>query len=475
MSKHVPRLSEARTPGEILTASAAFARYERDGGSSATLDVPSDFDLAQWSLHESPSEGMEANRSLNAVLKGGSWEWGMLSPHQPIVDDMPLCAVSHLADLVSDDGTSEMVAIQALPFELVHANWCSHGKPSRPVHPVVPLVRAWQRRPRVGKDFRPRERASLARLHLITADQVQRLPNFDQSPQDGNQLQPHLPGLSAVEGYACPSWLLSLYDRAGGRVLSQGKGAPWDLRLMIAALLHLHIDERDGFTRTRSFSAKYVESWLHPDGWRNRSRDWHLFPEALARIDSLSRLYIPGHGRFGLVWASGIPAFHMDRTVEFHLRIPGRAAAGARLSWPRLCRYGAESAVLYRAYLAAVAYLDRSSVDGHPITVEIGAPVLDAHGEPIRLQGKGGKPGPMVRDHGSLSENPASRYVGVLDGYDLARMVGLDPSNRVYRFKARRAFERLNLDGVIDLRETGSGLRIFGRLAQSDTVDETSY
>ena len=216
------------------------------------------------------------------------------------------------------------------------------------------------------------------------------------------------------------------------------------------------------------FLHAYVESWIHPDGWSNRRRDWWRFPEALGRLATLSKIYIPGHGRFGLVLASGIPATPSDATVEFHARVPPSAGPGARLSWYWLCRYGAESAALYRAYVAAVTHLDRCAVRGHPITAEIGAPVLGEDGLSRRRKG-----GAQVRDQQVLVANPVARYVPTLDGADLAGMMGFDATNRVMRYRARQAFQRLASDGLLDLRETGPRharrYQLFGPRSESES------
>ena len=450
MPEKVPKLREARTSEQILTAAAAYARYARDPGATGPYDTPGALDLAEWWGRESRPAGAAANNLLAETLREGRREWGMLRRPRVVLDDEPLCAVSPIADLTDTTGREHYTVFKASPLEFVHERWLEHGFRRRAVHPIVPLVDGWQRRSRDGLEFRPKQRASLPRLHRITAVEVASLPPL-LSPFDVNDTaEVHLPVFTPTEGHGCPPWLLSLYDRAGGRVLHQGIGAPWDLRLLVGVFLHLHLHGRDGWTRIMAFPSRYVESWIHPDGWSNRRRDWWRFPEALGRLATLSQIHIPGHGRFGLVWASGIPATPSDATVEFHARVPPSAGPGARLSWYWLCRYGAESASLYRAYLAAVTHLDRCAVRGHPITAEIGAPVVGENGRPKRRRG-----GAQVRDWTVLVANPLARFVPTLDGADLAGMMGFDPTNRVMRFRARQAFQRLARDGVVELRETG--------------------
>ena len=327
-------------------------------------------------------------------------------------------------------------------------------------HPFAPVVRAWIDRQPV-KPFRPVNRASLPRIHRTTNDDSQLLKSaslpawLDDDPSiDPAQLV--LPGLAAPVSRS-PNWLLDLYDQAGGESLAQGRGAPWDLRLFVAALLHLHIDDRDGDWHRLPLPLADVIKWLHPDGWANRRRDWEKLPAALR---AMSGLYIPmpGVGSMVLAFASVIPRKPHHPGVEFTIRLPRSAAAGARIDWPRLCQYGKDSAALYRAYLSVCSVLDNSAHKGQPITRQIAAPVIGPDGKRKRRKG-----GAIVRDSETLIDNPASRFVQLVTDADAARFIGFDPTHHQRRTDARRALERLAADGVIELEPAGRGqFRIFG-------------
>ena len=308
-------------------------------------------------------------------------------------------------------------------------------------NPAAVLLNAFHNRPRKAKPFRPKGRALLPRWDRIVADDgsdLRGLPDVDEVPAGG---QLNLPGFEPVVT-DCPSWLLWLYDRAGRAPGNWGRGARWDMRLFVGAFLNLRLDERDGQWRSLRFPTDEVIQWLHPGGWGNRRRDWERLPAALASLrERLANIYVPGLGSVTMIWPSVVPVRPTDPLVEFTLRVPSVAARGASVDWPRLCAYGVESDVLYRALLSVSAFLDRSSHRGRPVTAQ--------------LEGKRGTAGAMV-------PNPARRYVKPLDGYDLARMIGLDPQNKRRRHEARRAFERLDSDGVIDFQGDGSGFRIFG-------------
>ena len=201
-----------------------------------------------------------------------------------------------------------------------------------------------------------------------------------------------------------------------------------------------------------------MTAWLHPDGWANARRDWNRFPEALrAMRDRLAYVPVPGLGSVAMLLPSVIPLHRDDPLVEFTVRIPRAAARGARVEWPRLCRYGTESSALYRAYLSTMAHLDQASHRGHAITADIGAPLLSPSGEPRRR-----KSGELVRSAHDTTPNPSARFVRPLTDADLTRMIGFDPANKRRRYDARKAFERLDADGVIDLPRARGGVRLFG-------------
>ena len=137
--------------------------------------------------------------------------------------------------------------------------------------------------------------------------------------------------------------------------------------------------------------------------------------------------------------------------------MPRSAAAGTRIDWPLLCQYGKESAALYRAYLSVCSVLDNSARHGQPLTRQIAAPVIGHDGKRKRRKG-----GVIVRDPGTLIDNPAAQFVKRLTDADAARFVGFDPASKQRRHDARRALERLADDGVIEIEHTGGGrFRIF--------------
>ena len=323
-----------------------------------------------------------------------------------------------------------------------------------------------------AEPYRPVNRASLPRLHRVSALDAHALaPVPDTLPafMDGDiadRPQMALPGLETGPG--CPSWILSLFDRSGGGPVSDGRGAPWSLRLFVGALLHLAVADRDGEWHTLRFPVAEVERWLHPNGWTNRRRDWAKLPKALQ--DMQRRFgYVPVRG-FGSVMVAAptvIPISVSDPIVEFTVRLPPAAASGARLDWNRLRRYGAESAPRYRAYLAVAALLDQTAHRGAPVTRLIGAAKTTASGKPVMRRGR------PVRDDSVMVPHPFASYAPTFTDRDAARFVGFDPDDRRRRCAAIGALELLADDDVIDLVRGPRGtFRLFGPRRQAKAVAE---
>ncbi len=341
-----------------------------------------------------------------------------------------------LATKDTDQGSSATADDPLYRFMVEHLEWMLTDQPIE-THPAAAPIRTWWSKPKPVEPYRPRPRAVLANWNtdgdkdrfLLQARQPMPMP-------EGVQLMLDLPELTP-KGSA--SWLLDLFDRAGGKTMRQGRGAPWDMRLFVGAILHLPIAKRDGQWHTLSLPTNEVIRWLHPDGWHNQTRDWQHLPDALFRMNKeLGFVAIQGLGYVQVVGATVIPKEPSDPFVEFTIRIPKTAAYGARLDWQRLCQYGQVSAVLYRAYLAAVDFMHLSAEQGKAVEQAV--------------KGKDGK----------LRPNPSTRYVRGLTKGELTEMIGLDLNRRNNPGRAIDAFERLADDGVIELVREHNLWRIFG-------------
>ena len=318
------------------------------------------------------------------------------------------------------------------------------SKPEPFTHYAQSLIDLWQTTPRKALPFVPVTKASLPHINRIDRESTRELPTFDTYPpnpkDDDGQLE--LLPLGGLDESAV-SWLLRLYHQVGGDTMRKGKGAPYELRLFIGALLHFHIAQRDGQIWHIDIPTNRVIAWLHPNGWGNKRRDWHRLPEALKAIRSrLNAVSIKGVGSVQLMTVAVIPEQPTDPWVRFALMVPMQAAKGVRIDWRRLCAYGTMNAPLYCAYLSASVAMDESARRGTSLTKDIFAPV--------------------VRDTKQLVPNPAARFVGGYTKDDLTRMAGMDPTDRKHKHRAMEAFEQLDDDGAIDLQTDGLYWRIFG-------------
>ena len=339
--------------------------------------------------------------------------------------------------------------------------------------PGVHILKAWSERPREAAPYDITHRASLPDFDREDAHLIGGIPDAFERREP----QLSLPGFEADTG-PLSHWLLHWFAATGGPI-SQGGRLPLELSLMVGGMAHLAIRDRDGRWRTLRLPHRIeheerfidpktgkpvasIERWLWPDGWGNRHRYAHLIPDALHRLRRgwAGWLSVPGLGSVAVLTPSVVPDSRDAPLVELTVRIPKVAAHGSRFDWPRFQRYAVESATLARGYLAAVEHMGRSARDGHPITRQIAAPILDANGEPIRR--KGGK---IVRSKTELVPNPQARFVRALTDTQLARMIGYPEAKargRWERHRAREVFERLDADGVIEFAPDGKRFRLFG-------------
>ena len=471
------KLSDARTTAEVLDVLARRAWHTaHDGAECPPARIPVLKDLAAWQSKWPADVTAECARLLTALMPPSQFNIPAVMDYKWELFDGNSDCVAAVADGSCLDSTGIKRTYSLLiPLNEVHISWCALPEP-RPSHPLAPLVAAWQRLEEVPATPRVLvKRASLARLSKLGADEAT-LPDFPQRevPLANGQLLFDLPDFGPlVRG--CPSWLLWLFDRAGGQSLSAGHGAPWDLALFVFALLHLDVADRDGTWHTLEVAtladdAKRMqdatgrpwpsaEAWLFGDsGWANRRRDWDKLPEALERMTKLAYLPIPGIGRVAVLFPSVIPSARFDPLIQFTIRVPKVAATGDRLNWRRLTEYRRDSARLFRAYLAVAAWFGRSARGGHPITRTIAAPVRGPDGKPRRRKG-----GAIIRSATERILNPAERYVAPLSEVDLTRMIGFDPIDKRRRYDARVAFNRMEEDGAIEMvRDGTAGWKLFG-------------
>ena len=445
--KKIPRLTV--WSGEFIASEAEefFARKAEYSGPYADVAV-------------------ECNKRLAVLLNNPATRWEGF----PIGDGPKTLVGLGVTQVGRNEDTGTLTAATVLfSVEQVHRLWSEKWKLGTELkHPLAPLVGAWLAQPPESKPYRPRERASLVAAHRIKADDVKDMPGFPDGTTHGLDNQTVLPGFDALPS-GCPAWLLWAYRQTGK---SQGGVAPWDLRLWIGALLNLAIGDRDGEWHTVRVDTVDVENWLHPNGWANRRKHFHKLTDALHMMDKrLSWLPVPGVGSVAMLRPTVIPTSRSDPIVEFVVRVPRTAAHGARLNWWKLSQYGCESALKYRAYLSAMCMLDHSARRGVAITAEIERPLLDSHGRPIYRKAGGGR-SVVARAKGELIPNSLAKLAPKLTDKAMAQVIGHDSNDRMSRRRARRAFEDLAVDGVIDLRTNSNGtIGLFGPAREGRLIE----
>ena len=177
-----PTLSKASTPEKITEAAARFEWYERDGADCPAEHIPSEADLAAW-LPNCPdaaqAEAREAATAMGLIGPAGDmpaveqWRWQAMYGYEwkameaalreYIGDGVDVDAVlatleSHGAivkhpRLVFAAGLSVQAgeAVRGVfVWDLVelHRRWTEVSQGTRPQHPLVPIMAAWQGRPR---------------------------------------------------------------------------------------------------------------------------------------------------------------------------------------------------------------------------------------------------------------------------------------------------------------------------------------
>ena len=492
-----PTLSTATTVDEVLEATARRCWHESHNGQECPpAMIPTVADLNAYREHCDPAKTQEANTLLAATLDAfkaefaqaldghlaaarldalpgqdtpptlaaiqlveqlqatrdalsvATWRWWIAPPD--VFTDPELVAVLY------DDDSRQQLAM--LRLEKAHQIWREIPKDRRPRYPLVPLVEAWQAQPKEVDPYWPARRARLSDFDKVDAEGGKLLldaPLPTQVVNNSPQLTLDLPELDTPTG---KPWLVEWFDRLGLESLRQGRGMAWPFHIGIGAIAHLPVAHRDGQWHVLRLDTAEVIRWLHPNGWRSKSRDWANFPAALDELNRiLGDVYIPGLGAVDMLRATIRPTTPTEPLVEFVIRIPKVAANGARIDWPTLCRYRQGSAALYRAYLTACELMHQSAHNGQPITRQIPAPILDKDGKPMR--GRGGK---VKRSAVELVANPASRYVKGHTTGELADLIGMTGNNREHRKQTIKAFRQLDKDGVIDLAQAGKLWRIYG-------------
>ena len=261
---------------------------------------------------------------------------------------------------------SDGYIVATWPLEVIHERWCALPDGQRPLHPLGPLVRNWQGRPRHVEYCKGDERGRIlptglamtaangtsrrtARLFLPAAHVV------GASNTNGRRLI--VPGFERSRNL--PALPLALYHLGiGNRAPGQrGRGAPLALRLFIEAVLAYPFGERDGSGAVlleTTLGGMMKQVWpAQPLRASNMPRLWaacEMLDSPGARIPLLN----PG-GHSSSLWRVvdllSIPdRFDRDAPVVIRVHLPPGAANGPIMP-DNLNAWGARSLAAYNALI----------------------------------------------------------------------------------------------------------------------------
>ena len=159
--------------------------------------------------------------------------------------------------------------------------------------------------------------------------------------------------------------LLDLADVRGGPIMARGRGAPLDLRILVAACIMTPQDARKSFL-DMAVPVRLLRDFCFPNGWQRR-RDWPAIRRALWK----ARDYVVPNGRGG--WSLPFylhedpgPDAGLDDLVGLIVKLPQGSSTGPVIDRRALAQLGVRSAPKFRAYIAAHSIAWQPGVSRRP-------------------------------------------------------------------------------------------------------------
>lgn len=348
-------LASAASTAEVLEAVARFTWWEGHRAECPDVQLPTEDDLCKW--HEAcPAAAVDAandaleclyiERSAAAGLGPGVYapEWTVF--RRP-TRDAGLALVAHW---IGEGGAHVAVGVEG-----VHRDWLAVDRDYRPVHPLDPLVAAWQARPApVRANVRmDRPRIIPAQLAMFDAPRDDSRGRLFRAPvaARGESQLPLFEAGTPGGRYITPSLPLALYD-LGVNVDSPGPGVSLALRMFVEAILAAPLyGRRAGQPMAlEEVSVRYMLDRCYPTR-RPKPNEWMPAIEraraALAKEDA------------AIVWADGVARSavlftsfprSLDDAVQIIVNLPPGSEHGPQVS-DRLHLYGPRRGRHYRALL----------------------------------------------------------------------------------------------------------------------------
>ena len=190
----------------------------------------------------------------------------------------------------------------------------------------------------------------------VTAD-LRHLPlgfhRFNREADDSG----YLPGLAPPEKSLVQSLPLLLFDAGGGESLTQGNGAPVQLRLFVDIMLCLPPEIRRivGHHQRMFVTLRQLRDAIWPNGWQ-RGRD---YPKLVRAMNSLTTSGVPWEGGYWRpITVRNMPV-ELDDLALFDVELPPGSGRGPLVNRPAAHQLGLISAPAFRLYLNLTGYWDR--------------------------------------------------------------------------------------------------------------------
>lgn len=337
MPDTTPTLSTAQNARQILEAVARYVWWmQHEDTPCPERNMPDEEQLAFWvGAEECPQHALGQAGDILSALYGEPYAW-IASPS------------SGRLFAVNDDARP---GADMWNIDTVHKKWREHQRGEElDVHPLEPILAAWQGRPieiepetRKDKRILPRitvtDRPERTRGHLFGRHQ--------EMPVDDPEL-PLFPDVAPKKRVP----ILDLVDAAGVPVMARGRGAPLPMRLFVRTLATVKPEDRHLPNAQMALSLRELRDGLFPRGSYRPSKDWPKLHHALmhARDYAIHN----GHGRWwplALRYMPDNPG--LDDLIVVDIAYPPRSTSGPPVKLPHMDSLSVDSAPRWRAYIAA--------------------------------------------------------------------------------------------------------------------------
>ena len=503
MSK-TPTLSTATTTAEILEATARFCWYESHNSEDCPIQhIPTETDLCQeptlWDLDRPPwpmARGYPLRGDLlNEVrsrlaqltkwikwiaphLKGGIWDLYATDFN----DGCLAFTYRH------DPDRPPFLGCEIEDIQIAFRKAAQDGDP--PKHLIVPMVEAWQQRPRsVETDHKQLGILPLVlkatQLHPQDATEGDnrngQLP-FVSTPNPLGKYHSQRAELPFLEtpnpGKLVPALPVQRCDLAGGPTRTKGPGAPYAQRLFFEAVMSVPRQDRIAHTSSKfTVTLRDLVAWIWPKGWERKRN----LPALARALEDLNKMVIRWERRdWILVVCRSFPTWETkleDLICLEVFNLPG-SDRGPLINrfWSR--HWGLACSTAYRSYLRLAYIWDDVKVKrgGRRVFATRPKVLRDEQDRLVNAKDElileGGQPvkdwsHPQAIQTGEFERNPAADHVPEFGPDDLAELGFNDDPNLTRRQiadrarKTRAALRKMETAGAVVLEaDRYGGVRV---------------